>query len=140
MGVPPLYRLCKELLALGVRPTVVLGFNTADEIFLAEEFEALGAEVLVTTADGSFGLKGFVTHGAESLTRQFDCVYACGPEAMLKAVFRLCGERGISGQFSLEERMACGFGACMGCTIRTAGGAKRVCADGPVFRKEELLW
>jgi len=140
VGVPPLYRLCKELLLRKVKPAVVLGFNARDEIFLAEEFEKLGAEVHVTTVDGSYGVKGFVTHGAETLPPSYDYVYTCGPEAMLKAVFRLCNERGISGQFSLEERMACGFGACMGCTIRTTGGAKRVCLDGPVFAKEELPW
>ena len=140
VGVPPLYRLCKDLIALGVEPAVVLGFNTKDEIFLAEEFKALGAKVHVTTVDGSFGVKGFVTRGAETLPTSCDYVYACGPEAMLRAVFRFCNDRCISGQFSLEERMACGFGACMGCTIRTTGGAKRVCLDGPVFSKEELLW
>lgn len=140
VGVPPLYRLCKDLIALGVKPAVALGFNAKDEIFLAEEFEALGVKVLVTTADGSFGVKGFVTRGAETLADACDAVYACGPEPMLKAVFRFCNDRGVSGQFSLEERMACGFGACMGCTIQTSGGAKRVCLDGPVFFKEELPW
>ena len=138
VGVPPLYRLCKDLIAQGMKPAVVLGFNAKDEIFYADEFRTLGADVTVTTVDGSVGVKGYVTHGAEAL--DYDYVYTCGPGAMLKAVFKLCGERGISGQFSLEERMACGFGACMGCSIQTRGGAKRVCADGPVFPMEELLW
>jgi dihydroorotate dehydrogenase electron transfer subunit len=140
VGVPPLYKLCKELVKQGMRPAVVLGFNTQAEIFLAAEFKALGADVTVTTADGSFGIKGFVTHGAQNLAGMFDYVYACGPEPMLKAVFQLCRELGITGQLSLEERMACGFGACMGCTIQTSNGAKRVCADGPVFETEELPW
>ncbi len=140
VGVPPLYKLCKDLVAQGMRPAVALGFNTQAEIFLTAEFKALGADVTVTTADGSFGTKGFVTQGAQTLKGTFDYVYACGPELMLKAVFRLCRELGVSGQLSLEERMACGFGACMGCTIQTNNGAKRVCADGPVFETEELPW
>ena len=140
VGVPPLYKLCKELIGQGMKPAVVLGFNTQPEIFLAEEFKALGADVTVTTVDGSAGVKGFVTHGAQSLTGTFDYVYACGPEPMLKAVFRLCAQTGVPGQLSLEERMACGFGSCMGCTIQVKSGAKRVCADGPVFETEELPW
>jgi dihydroorotate dehydrogenase electron transfer subunit len=137
-GAPPLYRLCWELIGIGCRPIVLLGFNSRDEVFLEREFQALGAEVSVSTADGTYGRKGLVT---EALPPGFfDFVYACGPDPMLRAVFKLCGERGISGQFSLEERMACGFGACMGCSIQTKSGAKRVCLDGPVFPKEELLW
>ena len=137
-GVPPLYKLCKVFAAQGIKPQVVLGFNSEDEVFLEDEFKALGANVTVTTVDGSCGEQGFATQAADEL--DFDTVYACGPDAMLKAVFALCERRGLSGQFSLEERMACGFGACMGCTIHTTGGAKRVCADGPVFCKEELPW
>lgn len=140
VGVPPLYRLCKDFIARGMKPAAVLGFNTKDEVFYAEEFAALGAQVTVTTADGSLGVKGFVTQGLETLIASADYAYACGPMPMLKAVYGWCGGRGIGGQFSLEERMACGFGACMGCTIQTANGPKRVCADGPVFLKEELLW
>ncbi len=140
VGIPPLYRLCRELIARGVKPAVLLGFNAKDEIFLADEFEALGAQVHVATVDGSFGVKGYVTQAAEALPQLYDYVYTCGPEPMLKAVFRMCEQRGISGQFCLEERMACGFGACMGCAVQTTGGAKRVCLDGPVFAKEELPW
>ena len=139
-GVPPLYGLCRKLISQGLRPAVVLGFNTKDEVFLENEFTALGVDVTVATADGSYGIKGLVTDGVSSLSAPFDYLYTCGPEPMLKAVFQLCAERGISGQFSLEERMACGFGACMGCSIQTANGPKRVCADGPVFEKEALLW
>ena len=137
-GVPPLYKLCKALIQQDMKPQVVLGFNAKDEVFLEDEFKALGASVTVTTVDGSCGEQGFAPEAAEAL--DFDYVYACGPDAMLKAVYRLCDKRGISGQFSLEERMACGFGACMGCTIELRSGAKRVCADGPVFKKEELPW
>ena len=139
-GVPPLYGLCRKLISQGLRPAVVLGFNTKDEVFLENEFTALGVDVTVATADGSYGIKGLVTDGVSSLSVPFDYLYTCGPEPMLKAVFQLCAEHGISGQFSLEERMACGFGACMGCSIQTANGLKRVCADGPVFEKEALLW
>ena len=138
VGVPPLYKLCKDFLAFGAHPAVALGFNSKDEVFYEKEFMALGVPVTVTTVDGSYGAKGYVTQGAEALT--FDYVYACGPTPMLRAVYTLCEQRGISGQFSLEERMACGFGACMGCSIQTASGPKRVCADGPVFEKEALLW
>ena len=137
-GVPPLYKLCKALIQQDMKPQVVLGFNAKDEVFLEDEFKALGASVTVTTVDGSCGEQGFAPEATEAL--DFDYVYACGPDAMLKAVYRLCDKRGISGQFSLEERMACGFGACMGCTIELRSGAKRVCADGPVFKKEELPW
>jgi dihydroorotate dehydrogenase electron transfer subunit len=137
-GVPPLYKLCRKIIHAGCRPTVILGFNSKEDVFFEDEFRALGTDVTVSTVDGSYAVKGYVTGAIPDLP--FDYVYTCGPEPMLKAVFNLCGQRGISGQFSLEERMACGFGACMGCTIQTASGPKRVCADGPVFEKEELLW
>jgi len=137
-GVAPLYRLCKDFIRQGIRPAVVLGFNAKDEVFYQDEFKALGAETVVATVDGSYGVEGYAPQAAEAL--DFDFVYTCGPEPMLRAVYKLCGSRGISGQFSLEERMACGFGACMGCSIQTASGAKRVCKDGPVFFKEALLW
>lgn len=140
VGIPPLYRLCKDLMERGMKPAVVLGFNTKDEIFLADAFKALGAEVIVTTVDDSFGMKGYATQGAETLPPSYDYVYTCGPDPMLKAVFKFCEKRNISGQFSLEERMACGFGACMGCTCKTADGSKRICVDGPVLTKEELPW
>ncbi len=133
-GVPPLYALAKALLAAGKQPTVILGFNKAEEIFLLDEFQDLDADVRVTTADGSFGTKGFVT---DALRSGYDFFFACGPLPMLKAVFRACE---TPGQLSLEERMGCGFGACMGCAVQTNGGPKRVCKDGPVFRKEELPW
>ena len=133
-GVPPLYALTKALLAEGKKPAVILGFNSADEVFYEEAFRARGAEVRVTTADGSYGIKGFVT---DAMDLPYTYFYTCGPEPMLKAVYQ---KSVTSGQFSLEERMGCGFGACMGCTCRTKTGHKRVCKDGPVFTKEELPW
>ena len=135
IGAAPLYRLAKELVQLGKPVTVILGFNMADEVFYEEEFRALGAKVLVTTADGSYGIKGFVTAALPELSYSY--YYACGPEPMLKAVFRAAN---ASGQLSFEERMGCGFGACMGCTCRTVTGWKRICREGPVLRKEEILW
>ena len=134
VGIPPLFGLTKALLSRGVTPTVILGFNKKEEIFLLEDFRSLGLEPTVTTVDGSFGVRGFVT---DALPAAYDSFFACGPLPMLKTVFRACD---TPGQLSLEERMACGFGACMGCTIQTNGGAKRVCKDGPVFRKEDLPW
>ncbi len=135
VGVPPLYNLAKKLLARGVRPTVVLGFNTADEVFMASEFSELGIEVVVTTADGSRGVKGFVTDALTSLS--FDYVYSCGPLPMLRALYNatLC-----DGEYSFEERMGCGFGACVGCTCKTKYGNKRICKDGPVLKREEIIW
>ena len=134
VGVPPLYGLTKALLRAGKAPKVVLGFNTFEEVFLLDEFEDLEVPVTVATADGSFGVKGFVT---DALPENYDSFFACGPEPMLKAVYQKCN---APGQLSLEQRMACGFGACMGCTIQTNHGPRRVCKDGPVFRKEELPW
>ena len=135
VGVPPLYNLAKVLLAAGKRVGVVLGFNTADEVFYADEFRALGCRVIVTTADGSYGVKGFATTPLNDLNYSY--FYTCGPEPMLKAVYADCK---TSGQFSFEERMGCGFGACMGCSCKTLTGYKRICKDGPVMRKEEILW
>ena len=135
-GVAPLYLLAKELVKAGKRPAVCLGFNEKDEVFLAEDFRALGLEVLVTTVDGSCGIPGFVTAALKALTPAPDYLYCCGPGPMMKAVFAA----DCPGQFSLEERMGCGFGACMGCSIETKSGPRRVCKDGPVFEKEELLW
>lgn len=137
VGVPPLYRLARNLIAKGKSVTVVLGFNTASEIFYKDEFEALGAKVIVATADGSYGVKGFVTDAIKEEKVAADYFYSCGPLPMLKA---LCSTLDITGEISLEERMGCGFGICMGCSIQTASGAKRVCKEGPVFRKEEILW
>ena len=134
VGVPPLYLLCKTLLGQGKRVHVLLGFNTKDEVFFENEFRALGADVTVTTVDGSYGVKGFVT---DALPETCDYFYCCGPEPMLKAVYRATK---TSGQFSFEERMGCGFGACMGCSCRTVTGYKRICKDGPVLKKEEILW
>lgn len=135
VGVPPLYMLCKRLVAEGKHPTVILGFNTADEIFYADEFKALGAEVIVATADGSVGVKGFVTNAMEGV--DYSYFYTCGPEPMLKAVYKATT---TSGQMSFEERMGCGFGACMGCSCKTITGYKRICKEGPVMKKEEIIW
>ncbi len=135
VGVPPLYNLSKRLLAAGQRPAVVLGFDTAAEIFYAAEFRALGCEVIVTTVDGSEGIRGFVTDALAEI--DFDTFYACGPLPMLRA---LCNATTCDGQLSLEERMGCGFGACMGCSCKTRSGSKRVCKEGPVFPKEEIIW
>ena len=137
LGVAPLYLLAKELLAQGKQPTAVLGFNKADEICLADEFRALGVPVLISTMDGSVGTKGFVTDAIAANRPAFDRYYACGPLPMLKAV---CKSLDAPGEVSLEERMGCGAGFCYGCTIQTANGPRRVCADGPVFDKEEVLW
>ena len=129
-----MYLLCRKLTAQGAKPTVILGFNTKDEVFFEEAFRRLGAEVIIATADGSYGKKGFVT---DVLPENYTYFYTCGPEPMLKAVFRATV---TSGQFSFEERMGCGFGACMGCSCKTVTGYKRICKDGPVLRKEEILW
>ena len=135
VGVPPLYMLCKKLIAEGKKVSVVLGFNTKDEVFCEEDFKALGADVFVTTVDGSYGIKGFVTDAMKDI--DYSYFYTCGPEPMLKAIFKASA---TSGQFSFEERMGCGFGACMGCSCKTVTGYKRICKDGPVLKKEEILW
>ena len=135
VGVPPLYLLAKRLISQGKKVTVILGFNKKEEIFYAEEFEKLGAKVIVTTVDGSVGVKGFVTDAMKDL--DYSHVYTCGPEPMLKGIYKLCK---TSGQFSFEERMGCGFGACMGCSCKTLYGNKRICKDGPVLLKEEIIW
>ena len=134
VGVPPLYMLAKQLIAAGKRVSVVLGFNKASEVFYAKEFADLGCDVTVTTVDGSMGVKGFVT---DALPEGYTYFYTCGPEPMLKAVYKATG---TSGQMSFEERMGCGFGACMGCPCKTLTGYKRICREGPVMRKEEILW
>ena len=135
VGIPPLYGLCKTLLTQGKHPAVVLGFNKASEIFLAEEFRALGVEVFIATADGSVGTKGFVTDVLKVLPYSY--FYACGPLPMLRAMETVVTS---DGQYSMEERMGCGFGACMGCSIQTKSGARRVCKDGPVFPREEVFF
>ncbi|MCQ2463206.1 MAG: dihydroorotate dehydrogenase electron transfer subunit [Clostridia bacterium] len=134
VGVPPLYMLAKRLICEGKSVTAVLGFNTADEVFYEKEFAAAGAAVRVTTADGSRGIKGFVT---DAMPENYSYFYTCGPEPMLKAVYKATD---TGGQFSFEERMGCGFGACMGCSCKTVTGYKRICKDGPVLEKEEILW
>lgn len=134
VGVPPLYRLAKDLRRQGKQVSVVLGFNTASEVFYPAQFQALGCQVTVTTVDGSLGKQGFVT---DALPETYTYFYACGPEPMLRAVYRATR---TSGQMSFEERMGCGFGACMGCSCKTVTGYKRICKDGPVLRKEEILW
>ena len=135
VGVPPMYLLAKQLLAMEKKVSVILGFNTASEIFYEDAFRALGCDVTVTTVDGSRGVKGFVTDALAGM--DYSYFYACGPEPMLKALHRASR---TSGQMSFEERMGCGFGACMGCSCKTLTGYKRICKDGPVMRKEEILW
>ena len=134
VGVPPMYGAAKKLAEMGVRAKVILGFNVKDEIFYEEEFKALGCDVTVTTVDGSYGVKGFVTN---ALPENYTYFYTCGPEPMLKAVYKATN---TSGQMSFEERMGCGFGACMGCSCKTITGYKRICKEGPVMKKEEILW
>ena len=133
-GVPPMYMLCKKLVAEGKKPSVILGFGAKDEVFYKEEFEKLGAKPYVTTVDGSEGVKGFVT---DAMDVDYTYFYTCGPEPMLKAIY---DKSVTSGQFSFEERMGCGFGACMGCSCKTKYGNKRICKDGPVLVKEEIIW
>lgn len=135
VGVPPMYLLAKKLVEKGVKPTVILGFNTKSEIFYEEEFKTLGATVYVTTADGSYGKKGFVTDIMKDL--DYTYFYTCGPMPMFKAIEKIA--KG-SGEFSFEERMGCGFGACMGCSCKTKYGNKRICKDGPVLKREEIVW
>ena len=134
-GVPPMYQLCRDLVAQGKKPSVILGFNTAEEVFYVDKFDALGANVIVATADGTQGVKGFVTDAFDMV--DYTYFYTCGPEPMLKAVYN---KSVTSGQFSFEERMGCGFGACMGCSCKTKYGNKRICKDGPVLEKEEIIW
>ena len=133
VGVPPMYMLARQLREMGKTVRVILGFNTQDEVFYEEEFRALGCDVTVTTVDGSHGVKGFVTN---ALDGQQSYYYTCGPLPMIKALLQAAG---TNGEVSMEERMGCGFGACMGCTIQTTQGPKRVCKEGPVFPAEELI-
>lgn len=136
VGVPPLFLLAKKLVKEGKTPTAILGFNSADEIFLKDEFEAIGVKTFIATADGSVGTRGFVTDVMKN-TDIYTYFYTCGPEPMLRAVY---GESKTDGEFSFEERMGCGFGACVGCTCKTKYGNKRICRDGPVLSKEEIIW
>ena len=135
VGIPPLYALCKKLIAEGKTPTVILGFNKQDEIFLADEFRALGVHVIICTADGSVGVRGFVTDAMKTV--DYDYFYTCGPMPMFRAIEAVAE---TSGQYSFEERMGCGFGACMGCSCKTKYGNKRICRDGPVLEREEIIW
>ena len=135
VGVPPLYNLCKKLISEGKEASVILGFNTKSEIFLYDDFKALGAKVTVATADGSFGVKGFVTDAMKDM--DYSYFYTCGPEPMFRAIESVARS---SGQYSFEERMGCGFGACMGCSCKTKYGNKRICKDGPVLKREEIVW
>ena len=134
VGVPPLVMLARKLVEQGKDVTAVLGFNTKEEVFGEFAFEILGVKTIVTTADGTYGTKGFVT---DAMPEDYSYFYTCGPEPMLKAVYR---KTKTSGQFSFEERMGCGFGACMGCSCKTITGYKRICREGPVLEKEEILW
>ena len=133
VGVPPMYMLARQLREVGKKVRVILGFNTKEEVFYEEEFRALGCEVVVTTVDGSHGVKGFVTNALDGKQSYY---YTCGPLPMIKALLQAAGTK---GEVSMEERMGCGFGACMGCTIQTTQGPKRVCKEGPVFPAEELI-
>ena len=135
VGVPPMYLLAKRLIQQGKQVNVILGFNTQKEVFCEDAFRALGALVTVTTVDGSYGLKGFVTDALANM--DYSHFYTCGPEPMLKAIYKASK---TSGQLSFEKRMGCGFGACMGCSCKTITGYKRICKEGPVMRKEEILW
>ncbi len=134
-GVPPMYMLCKALVRAGARPVAVLGFNSRNEVFYEDEFKAAGAETYVTTVDGSYGIKGYVTDVIGKL--DYTYFYACGPEAMFKAVEKTVKS---DGEYSFEERMGCGFGACMGCSCKTKYGSKRICKDGPVLKRGEIIW
>ena len=133
-GVPPMFMAAKKLIEAGKSVTVIMGFGRAEEVFYKEEFEKIGAEVRITTVDGSCGVRGFVT---DAMPEDYTYFYTCGPEPMLKAVY---DKSETDGQFSFEERMGCGFGACMGCTCKTKYGNKRICRDGPVLTKEEIVW
>ena len=135
VGVPPMYNLCKKLIAEGKKVTVILGFNKKDEIFYEDEFKKLGADVKVTTVDGSYGIKGFVTDALKET--DYSYFFTCGPMPMFKAIEATAT---TSGQYSFEERMGCGFGACMGCSCKTKYGNKRICKDGPVLTREEIIW
>ena len=135
VGVPPMVNLCKVLLAEGKKPTVILGFNSAADVFYEAECQALCVDAVVTTTDGSYGMKGFVTDAMKGLTYSY--FYTCGPEPMFRAIDKVAT---TSGQYSFEERMGCGFGACMGCSCKTLTGYKRICKEGPVMEKEEILW
>lgn len=135
VGVPPMYMLCRKLISEGKNVTVVLGFNSKDDVFYENEFRALGADVHIATADGTYGTKGFVTDVIKDM--QYTFFYTCGPEPMFRAMHKIMK---TPGQYSFEERMGCGFGACMGCSCKTLTGNKRICKEGPVMESEEIIW
>ncbi len=135
VGTPPMFGLCEKLISENKKVSVILGFNTKEEVFYEQRFKNLGAKVYITTADGSYGEKGFVTDVMKKI--DYDYFYTCGPEPMYRAIN---GVARTSGQFSFEERMGCGFGACMGCSCKTLYGNKRICRDGPVLEREEIIW
>jgi len=135
VGIPPMYNLCKNLIAKDKKPKVILGFNAKDEIFYEKEFKDLGVQTYISTVDGSYGIKGFVTDVIKIL--EYDYFYTCGPMPMFNAIEKIAK---TSGQYSFEERMGCGFGACMGCSCKTKYGNKRICKDGPVLEREEIIW
>ena len=135
VGVPPMYMLCRKLISEGKNVTVVLGFNSKDNVFYENEFRALGADVHIATADGTYGIKGFVTDVIKDM--QYTFFYTCGPEPMFRAMHKIMK---TPGQYSFEERMGCGFGACMGCSCKTLTGNKRICKEGPVMESEEIIW
>lgn len=136
VGTPPMYQLAKELIKKNCKPTIILGFSSKEDVFYEEKFKKLGVKVLITTVDGSYGIKGFVTDAIQTIN-EYDYFYACGPHAMLQAV---SNHTGVSGQLSFEERMGCGFGGCMGCSCKTLTGYKRICVEGPVLDKGEIIW
>ena len=136
VGTPPMYNLCKKLVEQGKNPVVVLGFGNIDDVFYEEKFKEMGAEVYISTVDGSYGTKGFVTDIVKDL-KDYTYYYTCGPKNMLKAVYDTAT---TDGELSFEEKMGCGFGACMGCTCETTKGNKRICKEGPVLKKEEIIW
>ncbi len=137
IGGAPMLMLLKRLLAKGKKPAVVLGFNSGRDVILEKEIKELEEDIdfRIMTADGSFGVKGMVTDGFRDI--DYTYFYACGPKPMLNAVYlNTVGD----GEFSFEERMGCGFGACMGCSVEMKSGMKRVCKDGPVFGKGDIIW
>lgn len=136
VGTPPMYNLCKKLVEQGKNPVVVLGFGNVDDVFYEEKFKEMGVEIHISTVDGSYGVKGFVTDIVKDL-KDYTYYYTCGPKNMLKAVYDTAT---TDGELSFEEKMGCGFGACMGCTCETTKGNKRICKEGPVIKKEEIIW
>lgn len=134
VGVPPLVNLAKQLIKKVDKVQVIIGFNKKEEIFGEDMFKNIGISPIVTTVDGSYGIKGLVSDALKDI--KADYIYSCGPEPMLKALSSF----DIDGQFSFEARMACGFGGCMACSCKTKYANKRICKEGPVLFKEEIIW